>query len=82
MFLENYFIIFNDKLTLNSIKSYRTIMIRFINKYIILNFINYKSIKDLFYDSIIYSKYYVNYKLLNCIYSDEIMQKIFDIDFI
>jgi hypothetical protein len=81
MFFENNYISFSDKLNITTIIPYRNIMIKFINKYIILNFINYKNINELFLDAIIYSKYYVNYKLLNCKYSNEIMEIIYNNDY-
>jgi hypothetical protein len=81
MFFENNYIIFNNNLNINSISSYKIIMIKFINKYIYLYKDNYnKNINILFNDSVIYSKYYLYYKTLNCIYSNDIMEILYNID--
>jgi len=56
MFFENNYIIFNNNLNINSISSYKIIMIKFINKYIYLYKDNYnENINLLFNDSVIYS---------------------------
>jgi hypothetical protein len=81
MFFENNYIIFNKNLNINSISSYKIIMIKFINKYIYLHKDIYnKNINQLFNDSVIYSKYYLYYKTLNCIYSNDIMEILYNID--
>jgi hypothetical protein len=81
MFLENNYICFSSKLLINSISKYKTIMTKFINAFITLNKTNYKDYNLLISDSIIYSKYYLYYKTKNCIYSEEIMNIINDVDF-
>ncbi len=81
MFLEKNYIIFSDNLNINSISSYRVLMTKFINKYLEVYKENYISKYDkLLNDSLIYSKYYVYYKSLNCIYSDNIMEILYNID--
>ncbi len=81
MFLEKNYIIFSDDLNINSISSYRVLMTKFINKYLDVYKENYISKYDkLLNDSLIYSKYYVYYKSLNCIYSDNIMEILYNID--
>ena len=55
---------------------YQHIIIKFINKYISI----YKD-SDI-QTAIIYSKYYLNYKLYNCIYNKDIMTIILNVDFI
>lgn len=81
MFLENNYISFSSKLLINSIPKYKTIMTKFTNAFIALNKTNYKDYNLLITDSIIYSKYYLYYKTKNCIYTDEIMNIINDVEF-
>lgn len=80
MFLENNYICFSKKLIINSISNYKIIMAKFINVFIKLYFEKYKNFDELFYNSVIYSKYYLNYKTKNCIYDDETMNIIFSVD--
>lgn len=81
MLFENYYINFNSDLNINSIYSYRIIQSNFINKYIKhFSHLN-KDINDIYLDALTYSKYYIYNKIYNCIYSDEIMQIIYDIEF-
>jgi hypothetical protein len=81
MFFENNYIIFNNKLNINSISSYKVIMTKFINKYINIYKDNYpENSNQLLNDSLIYSKYYLYYKSINCTYSNEIMEILYNID--
>ncbi len=82
MIFENKHIDFNSKLNISSISSYRIIMSKFINKYIRINHDNYESKNKLYEDAVIYSKYYLYYKTQNCIYDNEIMEIIQNIDYI
>ncbi len=82
MIFENKHIDFNSKLNISSISSYRIIMSKFINKYIRINQGIYKSKNKLYEDAIIYSKYYLYYKTQNCIYDNEIMEIIQNIDYL
>ncbi len=82
MIFENKHIDFNSKLNISSISSYRIIMSKFINKYIRINQDNYESKNKLYEDAVIYSKYYLYYKTQNCIYDNEIMEIIQNIDYI
>ncbi len=79
MFLENVYINFNKKLEINTIYSYKIIMKIFICKYVRKNSNNYLDKKLLLNDAILYSKYYLYYKIFNCIYDDAIMNIIYDI---
>ena len=80
MFFENYYIEFSPKLIINSISNYRNIMTKFANKYIELD--SEKSMsKEIISDGIIYSKYYLYYKTKNCIYSEEIMEILFNVEY-
>jgi len=54
--------------------SYQHIIIKFINKYKKL----YPD--DTIEDAITYSKYYLNYKIYNCVYDIDIMNKILKIN--
>jgi len=80
MFLENNYIEYNINLNINSISSYKILMTKFINKYIQLYNHNYKNKNELYSDALSYSKYYVYYKSINCIYSSDIMEILHNID--
>jgi hypothetical protein len=85
MFFENSYIHFSPKLIINSISNYRNIMTKFINKYIEINTETTNNLqqidKAIISDAIIYSKYYLFYKTKNCIYGDEIMEVILNIEY-
>ena len=52
------------------------------DKYIEKNHINYLNKQLLINDAILYSKYYLYYKIFNCVYDDKIMNIIYDIELI
>ena len=80
MFFQNNYIEFSPKLIINSISNYRNIMTKFANKYIELY--GEKSVsKQIISDAIIYSKYYLYYKTKNCVYSEEIMEILLNVEF-
>jgi hypothetical protein len=82
MFLENNYIVFSPKLNINSISNYRNIMMKFINKYIELNTNKEKIIASIIIsDAIIYSKYYLYHKTKNCVYNDDIMSILYDVNY-
>ena len=81
MYLENYFIELNDELNIYSISNYRNIIINFINNYINKKEEEYKNKNELYNDAHIYSKYYLYYKIMNCKYSENIMNIIYDIEY-
>ena len=81
MYLENNYIHFSSKLIINSIANYKNIMTKFINIFIKLYKSKYTDNQKLVVDSIIYSKYYLYFKTKNCIYMDEIMEIINNVDF-
>ena len=84
MFFENNFLYMCPESELGSIHSYKIIINQFINKFINLyneNYIEQKlSKKKLIDDAIIYSKYYLYFKTMNCIYDEKIMEIIFNVD--
>ena len=85
MFFENNYICLSENSEINYIYSYKNIVTKFINKFIKIYkdiYINEykKTLKNLYEDSLIYSKYYLNYKTINCIYNDNIMEIILNID--
>lgn len=84
MYFEKTYILFSDKLIINSISKYRNLMIKFINKYIEIfceyNIQNMNNI-NIISDAILYSKYYLYYKIKNCIYNDTIMNIIYDVEY-
>lgn len=73
MYLNTYYITFNKNLTINNIH-YNNIRSKFINYYI-------KFIDNNYEKAINLSKYYLYYKIYNCIYSDKIMNILYDVDY-
>ena len=73
MYFENYVII-NKPNFINSIIDYKIIMDKFINTYIKLYTIS--SVDD----AIIYSKYYLYYKIKNCMYDYDIMKILYTVE--
>jgi len=82
MFFENYYISYSPKLTINSISSYRNIMSKFILKFIEKKKYNYTNKKTLYNEALIYSKYYLYWKTIGCVYDENIMNLLYDIEFI
>lgn len=81
MFFENNYINFSSKLIINSISNYKNIMTQFINYYEKIYSPNYSDKKKLYSDAIIYAKYYLYYKTKNCIYEENIMEILSNVDF-
>ena len=82
MIFENYFINYNNELNINSISSYKTIRTKFIGKFINMYSYKYSDISKLYSDALDYSKYYLYYKTQNCIYSNDIMEIIYNIEYL
>ncbi len=82
MIFEKFYTDLDNKFNINSISSYKIIMKKFINNYINLYCSEYINESALFEDAIIYSKYYLYYKINNCIYSTKIMEIMYNIEFI
>ena len=83
MFFSTYYIELNPNTTINLISSYRNIRKKFILMYIQKKKLNYiNNNKSLYSDAIVYSKYYLYWKIYGCVYSDEIMNIIYDVEFI
>ena len=80
MIFENNFINYNNSLNINLITSYKNIRSKFIVKYVNLYEHKYINKQKLFTDALIYSKYYLYYKIQNCVYDDDIMEIIFNIE--
>ena len=80
MIFENYFINYDNALNINLISSYKTIRTIFIGKFINMYSYKYSDKSKLYSDSLDYSKYYLYYKTQNCIYSNEIMEIIYNIE--
>ena len=82
MFFSQYYIGLSSDSTINLISSYKNIRIKFILMYIEKKKLNYTTNKkELYSDALIYSKYYLYWKIYNCVYSDEIMNLLYDIEF-
>ena len=82
MHYENHYIEFLEELNIYSISKYKNIILNFVNRFINKNINNYVNKNNLYEDALIYSKYYLYYKTMNCIYSEEIMNILFEIDYI
>ena len=76
MFFQKYYIDFSNESNINSISSYNNIMTKFINHYI-----NNNNEENNVNNALIYSKYYLYYKIMNSIYDDDIMKIIYDYDY-
>ena len=81
MFFENYYINYSNDLTINSISSYRNIMNKFIIKFIVKNKLYYTNKNELYNDAFIYAKYYLYWQIYSCIYQDNIMNILYDIEY-
>jgi hypothetical protein len=82
MFFENYYITYSNNLVINSISSYRNIMNNFILKFISKKKQDYLNKQELYLDSIVYSKYYLYWKTFSCVYQENIMDILYDIEYI
>ena len=80
MIFENYFINYDNTLCINNLSSYKNIRTKFISKYINMYSFKYSKLPELYSDALIYSKYYLYYKVQNCVYTDEIMEIIYSIE--
>lgn len=81
MFFSTHYIEFDKNLTINLISSYKNIRNKFINNFIQKKKNNYCNKKELYTDALIYSKYYLYWKINRCVYSDEIMNLLYDIEY-
>jgi hypothetical protein len=80
MILDNYYIKYSKNIECYSILSYRNILTKFINTFINI----YKNIEksDVYEKSIIYSKYYLFYKTMECEYNKNVMDIIYNVEYI
>jgi hypothetical protein len=87
MFFQSYYVSYNENLVIGNISAYKNIMNKFIIKYIQKNksvnsTLSFNQISNIYYNAIIYSKYYLYWKIYDCVYSDEIMNLLYDIEFL
>ena len=83
MFFSTHYIQLSQDTTINLISSYKNIRKKFILMYIQKKKLNYiKNESTLYSDALIYSKYYLYWKIYGCVYSDEIMGILYDVEFI
>ena len=84
MYLNNQYIIYSGTNTIYSISSYKNIMNKFIFRFISKKKDSYskENKKELYSDAIVYSKYYLYWKTNGCIYSEDIMNLLYDIEYI
>ena len=80
MILDNYYIEYSENIESYSISSYRKILTKFINVFINTYKDKYKN--DVYEKSIIYSKYYLFYKTIKCEYNEDIMNIIYNVEYI
>jgi len=80
MFFENYYINFSEKNNINLISSYQMLMTKFVNTYIKIYYSQYEQNNKLYEDALIYSKYYLYYRTMSCVYVIEVMEILFNID--
>ncbi len=80
MIFENFLITYNNSLCINNLSSYKNIRSKFVTKFIDMYSFNYSNQEELYSDALIYSKYYLYYKIQNCVYSNEIMEIIYNIE--
>jgi hypothetical protein len=76
MFFQKYYIDLSNESNINSISSYKNIMTKFINNYIDNND-EEKNVNN----ALMYSKYYLYYKIMNSIYDDSVMKIIYDYEY-
>jgi len=82
MFFSTHYIELSLTTTINLISSYKNIRNKFILMYVEKKKLNYIGNNKLLYsDALIYSKYYLYWKIYGCVYSDEIMNIIYDVEF-
>lgn len=83
MIFSDFHIELNLNQTINLISSYKNIRNKFISNYIEKKKFDYtKNNLELYSDAIIYSKYYLYWKIYGCVYSEEIMNILYDVEFI
>jgi len=82
MFFQYYYIDNSKNTTISNISSYKNIMDKFVIKFILKKKNNYINNNELYSDALIYSKYYLYWKTFGCVYKDDIMNILFDIEFI
>jgi len=80
MFFSTHHIELTPSLNINMISSYKNIRNKFILAYIEKNYST--DVKnELYSEAIIYSKYYLYWKIYGCEYSNKIMSILYDIEF-
>ena len=84
MFFSDFYIDLSSNSNINLISSYKNIR----NKFIVLYLKKKKNLycvdsqNQLYFDALVYSKYYLYWKIYGCVYSDEIMNLLYDVEFI
>lgn len=80
MFFSKYYVELSSNETINLISYYKNIRNKFVSKYIEKK--NVIKEKKLYSNALTYSKYYLYWKIYGCVYSDEIMNVLYDIEFL
>mgnify|MGYP000246347844 CR=1 FL=1 len=84
MFFHNYYTYLDGGVSVNKIEPYKKIMDKFIIAFISIFKSKYFCSNEknkLYEDSIIYSKYYLYWKIYGCVYKKEIMDILYDVEF-
>lgn len=81
MFFYDYYVDLSPNYNINLISSYKNIRNKFILLYIKKKLCHVNK-TQLYSDALIYSKYYLYWKIYGCVYSEEIMNILYDIEFV
>lgn len=79
MILDNYYVNYSKNIESYSILSYRNFLTKFINQFI--NIYKEKYGNEIYNKAIVYSKYYLFYKTMECEYNKDVMEIIYNVEF-
>lgn len=83
MFFSTYYVVMSPNLNINMISSYKNIRNKFILSYIEKHSLSHVNDKiELYSDALIYSKYYLYWKIYGCEYSNKVMDILYDVEFV
>lgn len=80
MIFQSHYLTYSNNSTINTVCIYKNIMNNFVIKFIKKN--KFLNKNEIYADALIYSKYYLYWKIYDCVYSDDIMNILFDIEFL
>lgn len=87
MFFQNYYISYSNDISINKISSYKKITDKFILKFILeyegdKRYVGNDNKNKLYEDSLIYSKYYLYWKIYGCVYNCNVMEILYNVEFV